>query len=490
MVQEVSLNGSSILFTNGALLLFLGLLMILPFLVECVTGGVLPWTEFLLPMMSCAFLGGLLVVLNRRPEPPQIGTKEAFILTTATWILLPLFAGLPFYFSLHLKASFVDAWFEGVSALTATGSSVFPPDALPRSLLVWRFLLSFIGGVGMILMGMIIFPILRIGGMQLFRTESSEKTEKILPSVTQIASWILGVYTGAIFLCCVLLRFVGVPFTDALCHSISAISTCGFSTHPESVVALHNPAAEIVLICAMVFGGSSLLLFIKIIKGRGIRTALLDAQWTGYIKTLLIFGLTASILRSLLSPLGILEGLREGIFMTVSMITTTAFLNSNYETWGTFATVLFPVLSLVGGCTGSTSGGIKIFRLQVLLACLKTHLRQLRTPHGVFTATYNGQKISESVQISVLVFILLYLTAIGMSAMGLSLCGLDFTTSLTAAIASIGNVGIGIGPLVGPAGALAGLAALPKLILMAGMVLGRLELLTILTLLSPTFWKK
>lgn len=464
--------------------------MAVPPLIECILGGSLPWGGFLLPMASCVFVGGFLIVLNRRPHRPQIGSKEAFILTALTWIVLPFFAGLPFYFNLRLDISFIDAWFEGVSALTATGSSVLPPDALPRPLLIWRFLLSFIGGVGMILMGMVIFPVLRIGGMQLFRTESSEKTEKILPSVTQMAFWILGVYMGAIFVCFVLLCWVGVPFADALCHAISAISTCGFSTHSESVAALHNPAAEMILMCGMAFGGSSLLLFIKAIKGQGVRAVLADAQWVGYLKTLLIFGFIVSILRGLSGNLEIAQSLREGFFTTVSIITTTAFLNSDYETWGTFATILFPILSLVGGCTGSTSGGVKIFRLQILLTCLRTHLRQLRAPHGVFTASYNGQKITESVQISVLVFILLYLLMVGVAATGLSLCGLDFTTSLTASIASLGNVGIGLGPIAGPDGTLVGLATLPKMILMGGMILGRLELFTILTISSPSFWKR
>lgn len=465
--------------------------MAFPLLIVGISGGAFPWAEFLIPLVGCEFLGGLLIVLNRRSRPPQIGTKDAFVLTSLTWVLLPFFAGLPFYFSPSLRISFMDAWFEGVSALTATGSSVLRPDALPQPLLMWRFLLSFIGGVGMILMGMIIFPILRIGGMQLFHTESSEKTGKILPSVTQIASWILAVYTGAIFICFVLLRLVGVSFTDALCHAISAVSTCGFSTHSASVAALKNPAAEVVLMLGMVFGGSSLLLFIRWIKGSG-GTAVFtkDAQWRGYIKTLLLFGLIVSLLRGVSGHLGVEQSLREGFFTTVSILTTTAFLDSNYETWGAFAAVLFPILSLFGGCTGSTSGGIKMFRLQILLSSIKAHLRQLRTPHGVFTATYNGQKVSESVQVSVLVFILLYIGAICAAALGLSLCGLDFTTSLTAAIASLGNVGVGLGPLIGPEGSLAGLAAIPKVILMLGMILGRLELLTILTLLAPSFWRK
>lgn len=455
----------------------------LPLVAECALGGTLPWEMFLMPMASCAFLGGILVILNRRPGRPEIGTKEAFVLTALAWLVLPLFAGLPFYAA--LKIPFVDAWFEGVSALTATGTSLLVPEALSRPLWIWRLLLCFMGGVGMILMGMVIFPILRIGGMQLFRTESSEKTEKILPSVTQIAVWILGVYAGAMASCFVLLRLVGVSAAEALCHAISAVSTCGYSTQTASVAALHNPAAEVILMAGMIFGGSSLLLSIKAIKERRV-LFLKDAQWRGYMKTLLVFGLVVSLLRWATGGGSVGQSVREGSFMTVSILTTTAFANSDYESWGSFAAVLFPFLGLIGGCTGSTSGGLKIFRLQVFLTCLRTHIQQLCRPHGVFTTHYNGQRMTESVQTSVLVFVLLYLGAIGGMTLGLALCHLDFAVAFTAAIGALGNVGLGMDTLAG-GGAL---GTVPKMILMAGMVLGRLELLTILTLLTPAFWRK
>lgn len=452
--------------------------------------GTIQINDFLLPIGGCAFIGVSLVLANKQSEIIQIGTADAFLLTSLTWILIPVFAGLPFYCCIPLNLSFVDSWFEAVSALTATGSTVISDlSIMPRWIMIWRFLLCYIGGAGMILMGMVIFPILRIGGMQLFRTESSEKNEKIMPSVSQMASWIVSIYSGAIILCFVLLKLTGLSSLDALCHAVSAISTCGFSTYTNSVTALNNIWSEIILFIGMVFGGSSLLLYIKIIKGK-FSLFRKDSQLKGYLKTLLVFSILTTLLRWYYSDLSFIKSLKEGIFNSVSIITTTGFFNSDYEKWGVFSMVLFPLMSLIGGCTGSTSGGIKIFRFQILFTCIKTHILQLRRPHGVFMSMYSGQKVTESVAMSVFVFMMLYMLTIFCAAFLLSLCHLDFVTSFSASIAAIGNVGLGIGYLVGPLGSMVNLMTTPKIIIIVCMILGRLELLTLLTLLMPSFWKK
>lgn len=484
------MNWSSVLFINGILLSSLSIIMAIPLGIEFLVMGTFPLSDFVIPIGCCSFAGISLVLANKKSEPPQIRTTDAFLLTALTWSILPVFAGLPFYFCSALDLSFIDAWFEATSALTATGSTILNNlTILPPGITIWRFILCYIGGAGMVIMGMVIFPILRIGGMHLFRSESSEKSEKIMPSVAQMASWIVFVYSLAIIVCAFFLKISGLSTADALCYAISAVSTCGISPHDGSVAALHNRWSEFIILIGMVFGGSSLLLYIKMWKG-DLKILFHDAQFKAYLKVLFVASLIISLLRWRNSDFTILHSFRQGIFNTVSVMTTTGFYNDDYGQWGNFALIFFLIMSLIGGCTGSTSGGIKIFRFQVLFASIKTHILQLRRQYGVFIPQYNNQKITDSTIISVYIFIALYLLAIFLGSFCLSLFDLDFLTSISAIVAAIGNAGPGLGPLVGPHTSMAALALGPKLIIICYMILGRLELLTLLTLLAPSFWKK
>lgn len=484
------MNVPVVLFANGVLLSILGVLMAVPVLCEFVLTGLFQVSDFLLPMAGCAFVGLALVFANKRPGVAKLETVDAFLLTSLTWLILPFFAGLPFYFCVPAHLTFIDAYFEAVAALTTTGCTMIQSlDDLPRWIILWRFLLAYIGGVGIILMGMLIFPALRIGGMQLFRTESSEKSEKILPSVVQMATWILSVYSGAILVCFLALRFSHLSTLDAACHAISAVSTCGFSTHPDSVAAFHSFRCELILLCGMLFGGTSLLLIIKLIRGQWFLLRK-DMQLRGYFKTILFFVILITLLRWVKNDASFLRSLRDGVFYAVSMLTTTGFVNDAYESWGTFTQVLFPVLGLIGSCTGSTSGGIKIFRWQILLSSLKVHIFQLRRPHGIYIPTYDGKEISPTVAMSIFIFVVLFFVLIIIAAIALSFSGLDFQTSFSAAMAALCNLGVGVGNLAGPSGSLVSIAIFPKIILMVCMILGRLEVLTLLTLLVPSFWKK
>lgn len=477
------MNVSAVFYANGVLLAILGAFMALPILLEFCLTGVIQASDFLLPMGGCVFVGLSLVFANKRPQGLRLETSDAFLLTSLTWALLPLFAGLPFYFCSVANLSFVEAWFESVAALTTTGCTMIQNfDDLPRWIILWRFLLAYIGGVGIIIMGMLIFPVLRIGGMQLFRTESSEKSEKILPSVAQLSTWIIGLYTGAIFLCFLGLRLCNMSSLDALCHAISAVSTCGLSTRPASVAEFHSIRCELILLCGMLFGGTSLLLMIKVVKGQ--RTKLFgDAQWRGYLKTIGIAALLIALLRWLKNGVSLGQSLRDGSFVAVSMITTTGFNHDDYASWGDYACVLLLLFGIVGGCTGSTAGGIKVFRWQILLANLKVHILQLRRPHGIYIPSYAEKEITPTVSTSVFLFVVLYFVLIGIAAVVLSLTGLNFTNALSAAIATLSNLGMGFSPLPQ-------LPIMAKFTMMMCMILGRLEVLTLLTLFVPSFWKK
>jgi trk system potassium uptake protein TrkH len=462
----------------------------IPLILEFVVEGKFPLETFLLPMVGCVFTGVALIFSNQLAKSEPLETEDAFFLTSLTWLAVPFLAGLPFFCSPELHLPFIDAWFEAVSDLTTTGFSIIrDTERIPRSIVFWRFLLCYFGGVGIMLMGMIVVPILRIGGMQVFHSESSDRTEKILPKVSKIAFWILIIYSSAIALEFAGLRGVGLSTLDALCHAVSAISTSGLSTRANSVQDLANWGAEFVLILGMVLGGSPLLLYFKLFTGK-FTLFLRDEQFRGYLKWLGFLGLGLSFLRWNFSDLSLLASFRQGFFNAISLCTTTGFYNDNYEYWGPFAMIIFPLLSLVGGCTGSTAGGIKIFRFQILGRFIKQHILQLRRSHGVFVPSYNGQKVPDFVVVSIFVFTSLFCLSLAVSSVFLALCGLDFTSALSVAIASLSNVGAGIGPTVGQGVSLAQLSPSIKIILMINMILGRLELLTLLTLLIPFLGRK
>ncbi|MDR1208179.1 MAG: hypothetical protein LBJ89_02400 [Holosporales bacterium] len=483
------MNWPIVLFINGALLTAIGGLMCLPLFLEFCFRAPLPVSDFLLPISGCIFIGLSLFFANKQSKPLKIGTTDAFLLTSLAWLLLPVFAGLPFYCCKPLNLSFIDSWYEGASALTTTGcTAVSDISAMPRWVVTWRLILSYVGGVGIILMGIIIFPILRIGGMQLFRAESSDQDEKLMPSVSQISIWIVGVYSGLIVVSSMLLGLTGMTLQDSIIYAVSTISTCGLMT-PTDIRSLNNVWSELILILSMILGGSSLTLFVKAIKGN-VRVLTTDRQVHGYLKVLLFFSMVAVFFRWYNSDLTFFDGLREGIFNSVSFITTTGLFNSRFDTWGTFPVVLFSIMSVIGGCTGSTSGGIKIFRFQILFACARTHVLQMRRPHGVFVATYNNQRITESVAISILLFIALYVFSVGGATLLLTMFGYEFTSAISASIAAIGNVGVGVGQIAGIDSVNADILPGAKVVLIACMVLGRLELMTLLTLLIPSFWKR
>ncbi|MDR0625175.1 MAG: hypothetical protein LBF72_01870 [Holosporales bacterium] len=453
--------------------------------------GSLDIGEYLLPMLITGFVGGALVFANanRGKSTVKIDAKNAFLLTTLLWLAIPVFAGLPFFFHKTFHLSFIDSCFEAASALTTTGFSVLKNSntTIPMEITVWRFILSYIGGIGIVLMGMVIFPILHIGGMSLFRRESSEKGEKVLPRISQIASVCVGLYSLVMVICSVLLRCSGIEWLDAVCHAVSAVSTCGFSTHSGQLSSYITPFGEFVLIAGMIFGGSPILLFVKMLK-RGLTALREDEQFTGYIRVCL-FGSAIVVLFLLLrGSYSVTESVRKGVLNAVSVITTTGFCNDiSFEHFGA---ALFFFCSFIGGCTGSTSGGLKIFRLQIILELIKVHVKQSWKRHNRFIPIYMGQKITENIASSVYVFFILYFLSILAITGALTLFNFDLWSALSAAVATIGNVGMGFGDIVGTNAQISAIPYGAKLILMFGMILGRLELLTVLILFSPAFWKR
>lgn len=462
--------------------------MLIPLSVELFiyrTGG---WREFAISAFITGLVGTLLVLSNRSGGKTELRVREAFLLTAASWVSTSLFAALPFFWS-SLSLNFIDSWFESVSSLTTTGSTVLAHlDKVPRGILLWRALLQWLGGTGIIVMAMSVFPILRIGGMQLFRNEFSDRSEKILPRVSQIASAILSIYFVFTVTCALFLHLAGMKWFDAICHAMGTVSTGGLSTKDISIGAFHNFYIELILMVFMIIGGTTFILFVKLWH-QNYKAVWQDSQLRAYLGIICVTSLLGTFWLMINQNIDFLASLRSSSFAVVSVITSTGYTTEDYSLWGSFPLVLFFLLSLIGGCTGSTTGGIKIFRFQVLFAVALSHMRQLRRPHGIYLPTYQSQKISENISTSVFTFITLYAFCLIVLAGGLSIFGLDFMTSLSGAASALGNLGTGLGPIIGPSEIFVNLGIGPKCVLMFGMVLGRLELLAILLLFMPSFWK-
>lgn len=447
------------------------------------------WQAFFVASFVSGLIGSFLALANRPSQPIVLTLPQTFLLTALSWFALSGVAALPFIFS-YTTTTHTDSFFEAVSAITTTGATVLTGlDFASPGIVLWRSLLQWFGGVGIIMMALTILPILKIGGMQLFRSEFSDRSEKILPRVSEIAKAILSLYLGMTVLCGFMLYFAGMNVLDAVCHGMTVIATGGFSTVDGSIGHFNSLSIELICMVFMILSGSTLILYIHLIRGN--RSALWqDQQIKAYLGILVVTTLVLTFWR--LGTIGVPFGtaLRDAAFATTSILTSSGFTTVDYSLWGPLALVVIFILMLVGGCTGSTAGGMKIFRFQVMFSIARAHLHQLIRPHGVFLPLYNGRHITENVVASVFTFFALY----GISALTLTLIlsmfDLDFMTSLSAAVSSLSNIGPGFGPIIGPDGTYAPLPGGAKWFLMLGMILGRLELATILILFTPKFWQR
>lgn len=478
-----------VLFLIGILLSILGVFMFIPLVVELGIYKTQHWKIFGISLLITVVIGVAIALANRPQGKILLGMREAFLVTTLAWILLCIFAALPFYYGLY-DISFISCCFESVSSLTTTGSTILKKlDSLPRGIILWRSMLQWLGGTGIILMALTIFPALRIGGMQLFRSEFSDRSEKILPRVSQIASSILAAYTFFTVICCVFLLWAGMDFFDAINHSMTTLSTGGFSTKDSSIGFYNNVSIEIIITFFMIIGGSTLTLFVRLWHG-DFKVLKRDIQLQTYLLVICISVAILCIWLWLVYGTSFIASLRNASFTVVSLLTTTGFTKGDFTQWGYFPQFMLLLVGLIGGCTGSTTGGIKVFRIQVLFHLARAHLLQLRRPHGVYVAMYQDQKISNIIAISVFTFLTLYVITIFILSAILAALGLDLVTSISGAASAIANMGPALGHVIGgPNFIHTGIPESAKLVLMIGMILGRLELLTIIVLFMPSFWR-
>ncbi len=474
----------------GLLLVALAIFMMVPAVVEAQMAGSTPF-EFIFSSAFTGFTGLALVLATRDNAPFNLDIKQAFLLTATTWLVLPIFAALPLL-GLGLPAdaalSYTDAVFETVSGITTTGSTVMSGlDTMLPGILLWRSLLNWIGGIGIVVMAIIMLPFLRIGGMQLFRTESSDKSEKILPKSSQLVKWITGVYIALTVLCILAYFLSGMTLFDAVNHALATLATGGFSTHDSSFAGF-GLGSQWVGIIFMLAGGVPFIAFIKFARGRR-RAFSGDPQIKAFLKFLGVVILGSTFMLMADRDWGFFYALTTAAFNIVSIVTTTGFASTDYTLWGTGAIAGFFLLTFAGGCAGSTSGAIKIYRFQVLWITLREQLLRLNSPNRVVILNYHGARMPQDLPLSVLAFLAAFFASIAIVTLLLAMMNIDFVTALSAATTAITNVGPGFGDIVGPAGNFSTLPDAAKWLLSFAMLLGRLEIFTLIMLFDPHFWR-
>lgn len=475
-----------VLYVIGLLLTILAAGMVFPMLVDLQTNSP-DWKVFLSCIVITAFFGGSLILSNAGQEL-NINIYQGFLLTFFSWLAIALFGALPFYLS-GLKMSFTDSFFESMSGITTTGSTVITNlESVPKGIIFWRAMLQWLGGIGFIVMAMSILPLLKVGGMRLFRIESSE-SEKALPRAAQLSSSISFIYISLTVLCTLCYMIANMSLFDAGIHAMTTLSTGGFSSYDSSFAYFNSPFAEMICTIFMICGGLPFVLFIKAMQGN-IKPLIRDTQVQWFLAVVLFSTVALSLYLTWSNDMYLLEAVEHSLFNVVSIITTTGFVSNDYALWGGFAFSMFFFLTFVGACAGSTSGGIKIFRSQVLFAVTRIQLKKLLHPNGVFIPHYNNKPIPDDVPISVMSFFFMYTVIFGIGVTMLSYIGLDFLTAFSGAATAISNVGPGLGDIIGPTGTFAPLPDSAKWILSFLMLIGRLEIFPILVMLTPYFWRQ
>ncbi|WP_404941312.1 TrkH family potassium uptake protein [Pseudomonas danubii] len=473
-------------FILGIFLITLAISMAIPMITLLIHDRNEELSAFLWSSMI-TFVTGLLLVVQRSAKSTQLRPRDMYLLTTGSWLVVCIFAALPMVF-IH-QISYTDAFFETMSGITTTGSTVLTGlDSASPGLLIWRSMLHWLGGIGFIGMAVAVLPLLRVGGMRLFQTESSDWSEKVAPRSHVAAKSILLVYLGLTGLATLALWIAGMTPFEAVNHAMSLISTGGFSTSDASLGHWTQPAIHWIAVVIMILGSLPFTLYVATLRGNR-RALLKDHQVRGFLGFLIVISLAVGTWLSWHSDYGWWDALRIVAINVTSVVTTTGIAVGDYTTWGSFAVLLFFYLTFVGGCSGSTAGGLKIFRFQVAASLLISSLKQLIHPRAVIQKKYNGHPIDEDIVRSLLTFSFFFTITIALLALGLGLIGLDWMTALSGAATAVCNVGPGVGSIIGPAGNFSSLPDAAKWLLTIGMLLGRLEILTVLVLITPVFWR-
>ena len=476
-------NYKTVFFTLGILLIILGISMLIPII-----------AQFFYDELDSSFLGasiitiifGTLFFLSNFDHDKKLNLQQAFLLTALSWLSIAIFSSLPFIFSGN-SFTITNAFFESMSGITTTGSTIIPDlETIPKGILLWRAILQWLGGIGIIVMAITLMPIMNVGGMQLFKISSNDSSEKILPKSKEIALRLIYIYLILTVFCASSYKILGMNIFDSLTHAMTTIATGGFSNYNESIGFFNSVSIEISAMVFIILGSLPFIVYIKFLNGNK-KVFFNDTQIKTFIKIILlsIFILTIYLVFDKSNSFNF----RAILFNVISILTGTGYVNAQFDSWGGFPVILFLLLMFIGGCAGSTTCGVKIFRIQILFSFISNQLKKIIYPKGIFILKYDQNPVDNNFISSVISFIYLYLLIFFIITALLSLTGLDFVTSISGAATSISNVGPGLGSVIGPNGNFSSLPDISKWILTLGMILGRLELFAILVLFLPSFWR-
>ena len=479
-------NYKTVFFTLGILQVILGLAMIMPIIVQFI------YNELDSSFISSGIISvifGILFFLSNLDHDKKLNLPQAFLLTALSWLSIAIFGSLPFIFS-NLSLDITDAFFESMSGITTTGSTIITNlEAAPKSILIWRAILQWLGGIGIIVMAITLMPIMNVGGMQLFKISSNDTAEKILPKSKEISLRLILIYLVLTFSCALFYKIFGMNFFDSLTHSMTTIATGGFSNYNQSIGYFNSTLIETTSMIFILLGSLPFIAYLKFLNGDK-KIFYSDTQIKTFFK-IVFFSIVILFIYLLILKQSLLEvSLRSIAFNVISILTGTGYVTQDFNQWGNFPLIFFLILMFIGGCAGSTACGIKIFRIQLLYNFLINQLKKIIYPRGVFIIKYDKNNIDDKFMSSVISFIFLYIVIFFILTAILSLTGLDFITSISGAATSISNVGPGLGEIIGPNGNFSSLSNSSKWALSLGMILGRLELFAILVLFIPSFWRK
>ena len=486
MNSASSLDIRPVAYVIGLIVASLGASMIVPMLID-LFGNHPNWQAFAVSAFVTVLCGVALTLSTGGGMGRGLTIKQVFMLTTGIYVVLPCFGALPFMLG-EPGIGFVDAFFETVSGITTTGATVISGlETLPPGILMWRGLLQWFGGVGIIVVAVVFLPFLRVGGMQLFRLESLDTLGRILPRAVEVTRSISVIYIVLTVACALGYSYAGMGVFDSVVHSMTTVATGGFANHDSSFAAF-GARAEYVGALFMTLAALPFLRYFQFITG-SYRPLLQDAQIRGFLLVVLAVVSALAAWQLLANGWGIEVSFRKSLFNGISILTGTGYASENYGAWGSFPIAVFFLIGLIGGCAGSTSCSIKIFRFQLMLAALRSNVTRVRLPHAVTAPRYNGQRVPEEVLSSVMAFFVIFLATLGGASLLLSTLGLDFVTAISGAAAALANIGPGLGDTIGPAGNYSSLDGRAKLVLAFAMLIGRLELTAVYAMLTVRFWK-
>ena len=480
------INLRIILFFLGILITSLGIAMILPLLVEAILAEI-NVSNFLVSTLCTLFLGVTLILAFNKEEK-KVNVKDTIIITTISWPIMIILSSLPLYLDSNCT-HFIDAVFEATSGLTTTGATAYKNiENLSSGILVWRALLQWLGGLGIIVFAIAIIPIFNIGGIKLFTQDWSEKPKDLHYRPKEIAKLLGGIYISFTIIILSFLYISGLSFFDAFNHALTTVATGGFSTKSSSIGHYNNFFTELIIVFGMLTASLPFTLYISCFRQNF--SSLFDSQVILFLSLIIFFVLSVAFWLHFNNNINIFLALRLSLFNSVSIMTGTGYSTENFSNWGYFASTIFLIMMLIGGCSGSTTGGLKIFRIQILWALVIKELKTIKSPRAISNINLKNININENIINSVMIIFFCFIFSIFFISSVFMYHNYDFITSISAAITSVSVVGPGLGNIIGPEESFAQLPAILKLLLSFGMIVGRLEYLAFLIILAPKFWTK